>query len=112
MDSQIGGRSGFLRDRLLCEMRADLGGFYSIPNQSELGLGAVPVRLLEETDWKCFPGVNWNRLDRHYELRSSNGYMYYNHRDYLFRMSTLDHQGEPGGCLHERCVWLPGPPPR
>ncbi|EPX60877.1 hypothetical protein D187_001528 [Cystobacter fuscus DSM 2262] len=89
MDSQIGGRSGFMRDRLLCEMRADLGGFYYIPNQRELGLEAVPVRSLEETDWKRFPGVNWNRLDRHYELRSSNGYMYYNHRDYLFRMSTL-----------------------
>ncbi|OJH42647.1 hypothetical protein BON30_05550 [Cystobacter ferrugineus] len=89
MDSQIGGRSGFMRDRLLCEMRSDLGGFYYIPNQRELGLEAVPVRVFGETDWTYFPGVNWNRLDRHYQLRSSNGYMYYNHRDYLFRMSTL-----------------------
>ncbi|WP_434389378.1 Dyp-type peroxidase [Melittangium boletus] len=89
MDNQIGGQSGFMRDRLLSEMRANLGGFYYVPNRAELGLEREHIPLKHETNWRRFPGVNWERLDRHFNVRSANGYMAYNHKDYLFRMSTL-----------------------
>jgi len=89
MDSQIGAQSGFMRDRLLSEMRSNLGGFYYVPNQTELGLAPVAVPARVETNWKRFPGVNWDRLDRHFDVRSANGYMSYNHKDYLFRMATM-----------------------
>jgi Dyp-type peroxidase family len=99
MDRQIGGESGFMRDRLLSEVRANLGGFYYIPSQADLGLDLVPVKGGEETDWKRFPGVDWSRLDRHFNTSSSNGYMHYNHKNYLFRMSTLSGK--------ERAKYLP-----
>jgi Dyp-type peroxidase family len=92
MDRQIGDEPGFMADRLLCNVRADLGGFFYIPSQDELGLAPVEVRDLAETDWSRFPGVNWDRLDRHFDQRSANGYLSYNHKDYLFRMATMTGQ--------------------
>jgi Dyp-type peroxidase family len=89
MDQQIGRERGFMRDRLLTEMRSDLGGFYYIPSQADLGLELVPLKGGEALDWKRFPGVDWSRLDRHFRESSANGYMHYNHKNYLFRMSTL-----------------------
>lgn len=89
MNQQIGGESGFMRDRLLSEVRSDLGGFYYIPSQADLGLDVVPLKSVEETDWKRFPGVDWTRLDRHFDVSSPNGYMSYNHKNYLFRMATM-----------------------
>ncbi len=89
LDSQIGFESGIIRDRLLANVNADLGGIFYIPNQVDLGLNPIELRNHEETDWTRFPGVDWSRLDRHFTLRSENGYMYYNHKDYLYRMTTM-----------------------
>lgn len=89
MNQQIGDTPGFMADRLLANVHSDLGGFYYVPSQDELGLEPLEIADLGETDWKRFPGVDWRRLDRHFDQRSANGYMYYNHKDYLFRMATM-----------------------
>ena len=74
LDQQIGDQFGFLRDRLLSQVRADLGGFFYIPSQADLGLPEVPTPKRAETDWARFPGVDWSRLDRHFTQRSINWY--------------------------------------
>ncbi|MFE2757843.1 Dyp-type peroxidase, partial [Actinosynnema sp. NPDC059335] len=88
MDQQIGSNDGFMADRLLSNVRSDLGGFYFVPSQLNLRLDPTPVPDLARS-WDDFPGVDWERLDRHFDRRSRNGYMYYNHHDYLHRMSTI-----------------------
>ncbi|RAM48221.1 MAG: formate acetyltransferase [Hapalosiphonaceae cyanobacterium JJU2] len=89
LDSQIGFETGCIRDRLLTNVNSDLGGLFYIPSQVDLGLNPIELKTYEEMDWKYFPGVDWSRLDRHFTLRSKNGYMYYNHKDYLYRMGTM-----------------------
>lgn len=89
MDRQIGDEAGFMSDRLLTNVHSDLGGFFYIPSHDELFQEPLRIGALADTDWENFPGVNWNRLDRHFDLRSDNGYMSYNHKDYLFRMATM-----------------------
>lgn len=95
LQSQVGA-GGFVRDRLLSGSLAvsDLGGFFYAPSIAELD----SRRLLDDVasradgpaleDWTRFPGADWSRLVRHYQERSTNGLMYYNHRDYLYEMST------------------------
>jgi len=89
MRNQVGDEPGFMADRLLCTVRADLGGFFFIPSQSNLGLEPHVVSSDGRIDWESFPGVDWARLDRHFDQRSKNGYMSYNHHDYMHRMSTM-----------------------
>jgi Dyp-type peroxidase family len=89
MDRQIGDQPGYMADRLLADVRADVGGFFYIPSQDELGTGPLEIADLARTNWRLFPGVDWSRLDRHFDQRSANGYMYYNHKDYLYRMATM-----------------------
>ncbi|MFB1479678.1 Dyp-type peroxidase [Corallococcus sp. RDP092CA] len=89
MNQQIGDQRGFMRDRLLSEVRSNLGGFYYIPSQADLGLDPVKLQSVEQQDWRRFPGVDWSRLDRHFDVASSNGYMHYNHKNYLFQMATM-----------------------
>lgn len=89
LHQQIGDDEGFLRDRLLTNVRADAGGLFYIPNQTDLGLGLVEVPALADLDWRRFPGVDWSRLDRHFTQRSANGLMFYNHKDYLYALGTM-----------------------
>ncbi|MGH3770838.1 MAG: Dyp-type peroxidase [Pseudonocardiaceae bacterium] len=89
MRRQIGDKTGFMADRLLSTVQSDLGGFYFIPNQDNLDLEPTVPPARDDTNWERFPGVDWSRLDRHFTERSANGYMYYNHRDYLYRMATM-----------------------
>jgi Dyp-type peroxidase family len=89
MMQQIGDTPGFMRDRLLSEVRSNLGGFYYIPSQTDLNLEPVPLQSHETQNWKRFPGVDWSRLDRHFDVSSANGYMHYNHKNYLFQMATM-----------------------
>jgi Dyp-type peroxidase family len=97
MKRQIGGSPGFVADRLLSNVRSDLGGFYFVPSQLNLDLDRAPVPDLDRS-WKGFPGVDWERLDRHFDRRSTNGYMYYNHHDYLHRTATMPAEDQ------ERCL--------
>src|SRR6185436_13027177 len=94
MDSQFGPAAGFIHDRLLGNARSDVGGFFYIPSVSDLGLepddlGLEALPGAGETDWRRFPGVDWSRLDRHFKTRSENGQMFYNHKDYLFSVTTM-----------------------
>ncbi|APU14932.1 MULTISPECIES: Dyp-type peroxidase [Actinoalloteichus] len=89
MSTQIGDQPGYMADRLLTSAHADIGGFYFIPSQTALELAPITLANLSDVGWDEFPGMDWNRLDRHFTERSRNGYMYYNHRDYLFRMTTM-----------------------
>lgn len=90
MNGQIGDRDAAMRDRLLNEVSADLGGFYYVPSNEELDLEPVAVVASDATfAKKRFPGIDWSRLDRHFDKRSKNGYMYYNQKDYLYRMTTV-----------------------
>lgn len=85
LNSQIGPEQGLMRDRVLAEVRADVGGFFYVPSQDELGLDQVKAK---KDDVTRFPGVDWSLLDRHFNNRSENGLMFYNHKDYLYGMST------------------------
>ncbi|PWB35200.1 formate acetyltransferase [Pseudomonas sp. SDI] len=95
--SQFGAHDSgeFTRDRLLsgAVARSDLGGFFYAPSLRELGAAAFVEDARQKqgkafNDWQRFPGVDWSRFNRHYDKRSSNGWMFYNHQDYLYSMGT------------------------
>lgn len=94
--SQFGDdESAFSRDRLLSGTiaRSDLGGFFYAPNIQELKSAALLDDLEDRSkavfsDWTRFPGIDWSRFNRHYEKRSDNKLMFYNHQDYLYKIGT------------------------
>lgn len=91
--NQIGPDHGFMNDRLFNHLRSDLGGFFYIPSVEDMELDTMKkyksdFSKVDKGNWNYFPGVDWNRLDRHYQNASQNGLMYYNHQNYLFSMST------------------------
>ena len=93
MSNQIGGDRGFMNDRLFNHLKSDLGGFFYIPSVDDLKLDehkgyTNDFSYVDEGNWSKFPGVDWTRLDRHYQDASENGLMYYSHQNYLFTMST------------------------
>jgi Dyp-type peroxidase family len=88
MDRQIGNQPGFMNDRLLAHVKSNLGGFYYIPSVVELGLEAESLGP-DGVSLQRFPGVDWSRLDRHFDHKSANGHLHYNHKEYLYRMSTM-----------------------
>jgi Dyp-type peroxidase family len=98
MDRQIGNEPGFIADRLLAHVKSNLGGFYYIPGLPDLGLRKAD-RPANGTSPKRFPGIDWSRLDRHFDQTSDNGYMHYNHKEYLYRMATMNDE--------EREMYLP-----
>ncbi len=87
IDRQIG-HDGFMADRLLAHMRSDFGGFFYIPSALDLDM-PVGARLADGISLKRFPGVDWSRLDRHFDQTSANGLLHYNHKEYLYRMTTM-----------------------
>jgi Dyp-type peroxidase family len=89
MDRQIGHEPGFMADRLLSQVKSNLGGFYYIPSLPDLDL-PVESPVPDRTSPQRYPGVDWSRLDRHFDQKSANGYMHYNHKEYLYRMTTLN----------------------
>lgn len=88
MDRQIGDWPGFMNDRLFNHVRSDLGGFFYIPSRADLDLAPEEWRGRKEKKWSEFPGVAWQRLSRHFQDRSKNGRMFYNHKNYLYEMSV------------------------
>jgi Dyp-type peroxidase family len=92
MNQQIGTEDGFMRDRLFNNVQSDFGGFFYIPSNKDLGLPAEVWKGKDERKWSEFPGMRWDRLDRHFDNASSNGRMYFNHKNYLFDMSTMDEE--------------------
>lgn len=95
MNNQIGSSEHFMNDRLFNHVKSDLGGFFYIPSLVDLGLDQQPDYRHEwqgkaRQEWQRFPGVNWSRLDRHFNDESDSDYLYYNHKHYLYRMATMD----------------------
>lgn len=93
MSNQIGADHGFMNDRLFNHLKSDLGGLFYIPSIEDLELNIIKgysndFTAVDDGDWSRFPGVDWSRLDRHYQDASPNGLMYYSHQNYLFTMST------------------------
>ncbi|XP_072013896.1 uncharacterized protein [Amphiura filiformis] len=84
MDQMIGGTEDYMQDRLFHDLRADLGGFFYIPSCKNLRL---PLNEWSG-DWIRYPGIDWQRMSRHFKKHSPNGVMFYNHKDYLFTMAT------------------------
>ncbi|WP_316820410.1 Dyp-type peroxidase [Pedobacter gandavensis] len=93
MSNQIGADKGFMNDRLFNHLKSNLGGLFYIPSVEDLKLNLLEdysndFSQVEQGNWLVFPGVDWKRLDRHYQDASKNGLMYYSHQNYLFTMST------------------------
>ncbi|WP_211215266.1 Dyp-type peroxidase [Actinoalloteichus spitiensis] len=88
MDRQVGSHEGHMADRLLSTVHSDLGGVYFVPSATVLGLDLPELDDLHEVGWDDVPDMDWSRLDRHFTERSANGLMFYNHRDWLYQMST------------------------
>lgn len=94
MHNQIGDTAHFMNDRLFNHVKSDLGGFFYIPSLKDLKLDQQPDYLNKwqgkvDNQWKRFPGVDWDRLDRHFTDQSDSDYLYYNHKNYLYRMATM-----------------------
>ncbi|XP_066293840.1 (2S)-3-sulfopropanediol dehydratase-like [Branchiostoma lanceolatum] len=62
-------------DKLLTAIDAVQGGFWYVPSAEELGLTPIPVR-------------DQLQLMPQWDVKSDNGYMFYNSREYLYRMTT------------------------
>jgi Dyp-type peroxidase family len=90
MDNQIGDDPSFMNDRLLNHVKSTIGGFFYVPSRADLGLDLANWEGLAKRDWDRFPGVNWSLLSRHFKDQSPNGRMYYNHKNYLYNMSTMN----------------------
>lgn len=87
LNNQIGSETGLMRDRVLSEVRSDAGGFFYVPSRQDLDL--EPEKMPKASaDVSRYPGMDWALLDRHFNKRSSNGLMFYNHKDYLYVMQT------------------------
>ncbi|XP_078605764.1 putative dehydratase YbiW [Branchiostoma floridae x Branchiostoma japonicum] len=62
-------------DKLISTVHAEEGSFWYVPSAEELGLTPIPVR--EQL-----------QLMPQWDVKSDNGYMFYNSREYLYRMTT------------------------
>ncbi len=94
LNQMVGQVPGFIRDRLFNNARADIGGIFYIPCLSDLLQPAIRLAPRAKRNWRRFPGVDWSRLSRHFTQASPNGRMFYNHKDYLYRMAT-NGDGQP-----------------
>jgi len=89
MNQQIGDTDGFMNDRLFNHVRSDLGGFFYVPSRSDLNLEPMEWEEKDKESWTRYPGVDWSRLSRHFDDKSENGRMYYNHKNFLYEMATM-----------------------
>lgn len=69
VDGIVGSKHGFVQDALFGVTRGVEGGYFYLPSLSECGLAAGPGN----------PEVTMNE---YFDVRSTNGYMFYNARDY------------------------------
>ncbi len=88
MDGMLGHFPPFMTDRMFDHIKSNMGGFFYIPSNLDLGVETVDLKPLVESKWEEFPGIDWSRLDRHFERRSESKYLFYNSHDYIYRMAT------------------------
>ena len=80
IENIVGPKKGFVKDKLLNNTHAESGNFWFIP----------PARLLD------VPTSDQNLdvpLNDYFDLRSKNGYMFYNNRDYLHKAQKVNGDG-------------------
>jgi len=77
LDNISGPDEGYVRDRLLSQSHSVSGNFWFLPQASLIGLTGDPGHV------EC-------PLNEYYDIRSKNGYMFYNTRDFLNKMRTSD----------------------
>lgn len=89
----VGPEAGFIKDKLLNNTHAESGNFWFVPQAELLGLAvdgkteSVPV-------------------NEYYQVRSKNGLMYYNNRDYLNQVQHDDGAGD--NAISDRIMVLLG----
>ena len=57
--------------------------FYA-PSLKDFGMSSVCEKIMD------LNRVDWHRIDRFFKDRSKNGRMFYNHKDYMFKMATCE----------------------
>lgn len=76
LQSMIGDQEGYIRCRHLNVSHADLGNYWYVPSAAELGLPAPPHPTLTVL------------MNEFFDIRSKNGWMFYNTKDYLYRVGN------------------------
>jgi len=76
-DNIVGQEEGFVKDKMLSKSHAESGNFWFVP----------PARLLELEPENADDAVPLNSF---YDVRSKNGLMFYNNRDFLHRAQAAN----------------------
>jgi len=84
LENISGPDEGYVKDRLLSSTRSVSGNFWFVPQASLLGLTG-------QSGYVACP------LDAYYDIRSTNGYMFYNNRDFLNKMKSGNRTVDEGG---------------
>ncbi len=69
----VGDQPGFVQDQLFSVTRSDAGSYWYVPSLKECGLEPAP-------------GNDEVTMNEYFNVRSKNGYMYYNARDYQHKI--------------------------
>ncbi|VAW59517.1 hypothetical protein MNBD_GAMMA11-2900 [hydrothermal vent metagenome] len=90
IDNIAGTEKGFIKDKMLSNSHAESGNFWFIPQASLL-------KLKDQKEKVSVP------LNNYFNLRSKNGLMYYNNRDYLHQAQN-NNKGE--AAISDRVIQL------
>ncbi len=82
LENMIGDEEGYIKCRHLNVSHADLGSFFYVPSAVELGLPAPHSTLTV-------------LMNEFFDIRSDNGYLFYNSKDYLHRVGNRDIELDP-----------------
>ena len=73
LDGIAGNQKGFIQDQLFSVTRSDHGSYWYVPSSKECGL-------------ERHPGGDEITMNEYFDIRSKNGYMFYNARDYQHKI--------------------------
>jgi len=93
LDNMIGTEKGYIKSRHLNVSHADMGNYWYIPSVSELDLPAPHTSLTVA-------------MNEFFSIRSNNNRMFYNTKDYLYRIGNRDIELDPP--LTDRVIELLG----
>lgn len=95
LQSLIGDKKGYIKSRHLNVSSADMGSYWYVPSAPELGLPAPHPSLTVP-------------MNEFFNIRSSNGRVYYNTKDYLHRVGNRMANPDMDPMLTDRVVELLG----
>jgi hypothetical protein len=99
--NQLGQYPGTSRDPLMNVLQATEGSYWYIPSLKELNLRRVSGERWKETNLRNYLGIDWkdqrgDLIVPFWQVRSKNGYMFYNSHDYLLTMGSGKYKpGDP-----------------